>query len=122
MHGFNIFGFEVNTYYTEVLAKYMAGLKFEDLPKEAVEQAKLITLRILGGALEASGTAPAAAAERIAWDISTQGTATSWVSGKRMSASAAPPLSTAPPAAFWTGRTAAIPGPVTRRWSPPPRP
>ncbi len=89
MHGFNIFGFEVNTYYTEVLAKYMAGLKFEDLPKEAVEQAKLITLRILGGALEASGTAPAAAAERIAWDISTQGTATSWVSGKRMSASAA---------------------------------
>ena len=35
MHGFNIFGFEVNTYYTETLAKYMAGLKFEDLPKEA---------------------------------------------------------------------------------------
>ena len=60
MHGFNIFGFEVNTYYTEVLAKYMAGLKFEVLPKEAVEQAKLFTLRIVGGALEASGTAPAA--------------------------------------------------------------
>ena len=42
--------------YTKNLAKYAVGLKYQDLPEEVVEQAKLLTLHTLGVALAASVT------------------------------------------------------------------
>jgi 2-methylcitrate dehydratase PrpD len=40
--------------YTRILANYATNLKFEDLPKEAVEQAKLLTLHVIGVAIAGS--------------------------------------------------------------------
>ena len=42
--------------YTRTLARYAAGLKFEDLPREVVEQVKSLTLHTIGVALAACGT------------------------------------------------------------------
>jgi len=42
--------------YTKTLADYAVGLKYEDIPKEVVEQAKLLTLHTLGVALAACAT------------------------------------------------------------------
>jgi 2-methylcitrate dehydratase PrpD len=40
--------------YTRTLANYAANLKFEDLPREVVEQAKLLTLHVIGVAIAGS--------------------------------------------------------------------
>lgn len=39
--------------YTRTLADYAARLEYEDLPREVIEQAKLLTLHTLGVALAA---------------------------------------------------------------------
>ena len=32
MRGFNIFGWEVNTCYTQTISEFVAGLRYEDIP------------------------------------------------------------------------------------------
>ena len=44
------------TTYTQELSEYAEGLKYEDLPPEVVERAKMIMLQTVGAALAAKGT------------------------------------------------------------------
>ena len=37
--------------YTQILSDYLAGLKYEDIPQEVIERAKLVTLHTIGAAL-----------------------------------------------------------------------
>lgn len=89
MNGFNIFGYDVKTSYTKQLADYIADLKYDDIPAEVVERAKFTTLHTIGCSLAATHLEMSNSADRIAHQISCDGSATSWVSGKKMSAAAA---------------------------------
>ena len=40
--------------YTQILADYLANLKYEDIPAEVIERAKMITLHTVGVALGAA--------------------------------------------------------------------
>ena len=46
----------LSTHYTQTLAEYAWNLKYEDLPDEVVERAKMIMLQTVGAALAAKGT------------------------------------------------------------------
>ena len=43
---------------TATLASYVANLKFEDIPPEVLERAKVLTLDFLGSAIRARKTRP----------------------------------------------------------------
>ena len=34
--------------YTQIVSEYLAGLKYEDIPQEAIDQAKRLTLHTVG--------------------------------------------------------------------------
>lgn len=44
------------TNYTQKLSEYTVGLKYEDIPPEVVERAKMIMLQTIGVTLAAKGT------------------------------------------------------------------
>ena len=44
------------TTYTQELSEYAVGLRYEDIPPEVVERAKMIMLQTVGAALAAKGT------------------------------------------------------------------
>lgn len=89
MAGFNIFGFEVNTNYTEKLSQFICDMKYEDIPPEVVERAKLCTLHSLGCSLAAAPMPMIKRAERIAEEVSSSGPSTCWTNGRKMSPLAA---------------------------------
>ena len=56
--------------YTKTLADYAVNLRYEDLPKEVIEQAKLLMLQTLGVSLAASVTEQGKNAIALAKDFS----------------------------------------------------
>lgn len=76
------------TTYTQQLSEYTEKLRFEDIPPEVVEQAKMIMLQTIGASLAAKGTPIAAKAEKMAEEANggQGGTTTVWGSGKKLSA------------------------------------
>ncbi|MDR1192746.1 MAG: MmgE/PrpD family protein [Peptococcaceae bacterium] len=55
--------------YTQILADYLSGLSYEDIPPEAIERAKLVTLHTLGAAIAALRSKSAQDIIRIAKDF-----------------------------------------------------
>ena len=100
------------TTYTQELSEYAANLKYEDIPPEVVERAKMIMLQTIGVALAAKGTPIYEKAVRMAREANggDGGATTVWGTGEKLSAINAA-LALAPPPTPWTGRTA--PGPAT---------
>lgn len=37
--------------YTQIVSEYLAGLKYEDIPQEAIDQAKRLTLHTVGATI-----------------------------------------------------------------------
>lgn len=83
--------FENKTNYTEQLAKYTVDMKYENIPAEVLERAKMLMLHTIGASLAASSIPQAAASVRTACDLNggEGGTATSWIDGKKLSPAAA---------------------------------
>ncbi|MCI9341131.1 MAG: MmgE/PrpD family protein, partial [Dorea sp.] len=42
--------------YTKIIADYLSNLKYEDIPEEVIERAKLVTLHTIGAAISAVKT------------------------------------------------------------------
>lgn len=76
------------TTYTQELSEYAENLKFEDIPAEVVERAKMILLQTLGASLAAKGTPIANKAEKMAREANggAGGPVTVWGSGEKMAA------------------------------------
>ena len=57
------------TQYTKALAEYASKLRYEDLPREVVDQAKMVTLHTIGIALASSppSRAPGPSRLRSGW-------------------------------------------------------
>lgn len=89
MQGFNIFGWEVNTNYTEKLSQFICDLEYENIPEEVIERAKLCVLHSLGCSLAAAPMTRTKSAENIAREVSNSGPATCWTTGEKMSPLAA---------------------------------
>lgn len=89
MSGFNIYGFEVNTRYTETLSEYVEKLRYEDIPAEVRERVKFAISHTIGAALAAAPMQLAKSADKVGKEISPSGAATSWISGEKMSPIAA---------------------------------
>lgn len=89
MSGFNIFGFDVDTNYTEKVAQFICDMKFEDIPPEVIERAKLCVLHSFGCSLASAPMTMTKRAEKIAEEVSTDGPSTCWTNGKKMSPLAA---------------------------------
>lgn len=75
------------TTYTQELSEYAADLKYEDLPPEVVERAKMILLHTVGASLAASSTPAAAKARQMAVEANggEGGSTTVWGSGEKLS-------------------------------------
>ena len=103
------------TTYTQELSEYAANLKYEDIPPEVVERAKMIMLQTIGVALAAKGTPIYEKAVRMAREANggDGGATTVWGTGEKLSAiNAALALGTATDAldwedCSWTGHPAA---------------
>jgi 2-methylcitrate dehydratase PrpD len=67
---------------TRLLAEFCTGLKFEDLPPEVVEKAKICILDAIGVGLEGAGGEAAQLA--ISYCSDTQGKGTIWANGNRV--------------------------------------
>ena len=103
------------TTYTQQLSEYTANLKFEDLPPEVVERAKMILLQTIGVSLAAKNTAITKKVLKMAEEANggDGGPTSVWGTGKKMSAiNAALALGTMSDAldwedCSWTGHPAA---------------
>ena len=76
------------TTYTQQLSEYTANLKFEDLPPEVVERAKMILLQTIGVSLAAKNTAITQKALKMAEEANggNGGPTSVWGTGKKMGA------------------------------------
>ena len=76
------------TTYTQTLSEYAANLKYEDIPPEVVERAKMILLQTLGVTLGAKGTPIYKKALRMAKEANggAGGATTMWGTGEKLSA------------------------------------
>ncbi len=76
------------TTYTQEISEYAENLKYEDLPAEVVERAKLILLQTIGVALAAKDTPLAGKVMKMALESNNGegGPVTVWGTGKKMSA------------------------------------
>jgi len=68
------------------LAGYASTLRYEDLPPEVIERAKICMLDLIGIALAGSKRENTALARKVALGIGAPGAATAWVSGEKMRA------------------------------------
>lgn len=89
MGGFNIFGFDVKTNYTDQLSQFLVDLRYEDIPAEVLDRAKCMTLHTIGCAIAAADMSMTESANRIAEEIGSGGRATSWTTGKKLTANGA---------------------------------
>ena len=76
------------TTYTQTLSEYAANLKYEDIPPEVVERAKMIMLQTIGVTLGAKGTPIYEKALRMAKEANggAGGATTMWGTGEKLSA------------------------------------
>lgn len=76
------------TTYTQTLSEYTENLKYEDIPEDVIERAKMILLQTLGATLAAKGTPIAEKAEKMAREANggVGGPVTVWGSGEKMAA------------------------------------
>ena len=72
--------------YTQILADYLSALKFEDIPEEVTERAKMLTMHVIGAAIAAKDTKMGMDAMDIASGSMDGGAlrATVWGSGKQI--------------------------------------
>lgn len=70
---------------TSQLGRYLSGLRFEDLPPEVVEKAKICLLDAIGTALEGCELEPIAIAFDVAEELSSGGNVTLWGRGSSVS-------------------------------------
>ena len=92
------------TNYTQKLSEYTVGLKYEDIPPEVVERAKMIMLQTIGVTLAAKGTPIYDKAVKMAREANggDGGGVTMWGSGQKLSAiNAALAMGTASDALDW---------------------
>lgn len=78
---------KITTNYTQILSEYIKNIKYEDLPPEVVERAKIIATQVIGVSLAAKGTPEADKAIELAKQCNTgaSGEATAWVDGSKLS-------------------------------------
>ncbi|MCM1148873.1 MAG: MmgE/PrpD family protein [Butyricicoccus sp.] len=78
---------KLTTNYTQILAEYIKKTKYEDLPPEVVERAKLITAQVIGVSLAAKNMDETKKAVELAKQSNTGsgGEATAWVDGSKLS-------------------------------------
>lgn len=76
------------TTYTQELSEYAENLKYEDIPAEVVERAKMIMLQTIGVALASVGTPIANKINKMSEEANggEGGTTTVWGTGKKMAA------------------------------------
>lgn len=76
-----------NTNYTQKLADYTVGLKYENIPAEVIERAKMLTLHTLGVSLAAKPIDLTVASEKVARlaNGGAGGEATVWTNGEKLS-------------------------------------
>lgn len=76
-----------DTDYTKTLTEYAANLKFEDIPADVIERAKLMTLHTLGVSLAAKKDELAEDAVLVGRELNngTGGSATVWTTGEKLS-------------------------------------
>lgn len=89
MTGFNVFGWDVKTEYTKTLAEYVEKMRYEDIPEEVLERFKIFLTHAIGCALAASKMKSTEIAVTVAKEIGSSGDATCWVTGEKMTTSAA---------------------------------
>lgn len=92
------------TTYTQELSEYAVNLKYEDIPAEVVERAKMIMLQTIGVALASKGTAISDKVMKMAREANggPGGATTIWGTGEKMSAiNAALALGTTSDALDW---------------------
>lgn len=77
---------DFTTHYTKTLAEYFVNLKYEDIPAEVLERAKLLTLHALGVSIAGFQIKLAADAASIAEQMNggEGGEATIWYNGKKV--------------------------------------
>lgn len=80
-----------DTKYTQNLADYAVDIKFENLPEEVIERAKMLTLHTLGVSLAAKPIALSDAAIKVAKEVNggVGGEASVWIGGEKLSMASA---------------------------------
>ena len=66
---------------TQILSEFLSGLKYEDIPGGAVEQAKQMTLHTVGAAIASRGLPASRKPIELALDVGGKGEAAIWGSG-----------------------------------------
>ncbi len=76
------------TTYTQQLSEYTVKLRYEDIPPEVIERAKMVMMQTVGVALAAKGVAVAEKVRRMALEANSGvgGPATAWATGEKVSA------------------------------------
>lgn len=79
--------FMVSTNYTQELSDYIVNLKYEDIPEQVIERAKMIMLQTVGVALATKDMDMAKKVRQIALEANSGegGTTTAWVTGEKVS-------------------------------------
>ena len=78
---------KLTTNYTKVLSAYIKNIRYEDLPPEVVERAKIIITQVIGVSLAAKNMEETQKAIELAKDCNggSRGEATGWVDGSMLS-------------------------------------
>ena len=78
---------KLTTNYTKILSEYIKNIKYEDLPPEVVERAKIITTQVIGVSLAAKNMGETQKAIALAKQCNAgpPGEATAWVDGAKLS-------------------------------------
>lgn len=76
-----------DTRYTQTLADYASGLRYEDIPGEVLERARMLTLHTIGTALAANPVPLSASAVKVAQAVNcgAGGEASVWLGGGKLS-------------------------------------
>lgn len=76
------------TNYTQTLSEYAANLKYEDIPSEVIERAKMIMIQTLGVSMAAKGMPMAVKVHQMGLEANNGegGAVTAWITGEKVSA------------------------------------
>lgn len=79
-----------NTTYTQNLAEFACGLKYDVLPEKVIEKAKIMTMHTIGASIAASADELGKAAIRVAGRCNGEGgSASCWIDNRKMSMTSA---------------------------------
>ena len=88
--GFRLNADKITTSYTKTLSEFLAGLRYEDIPADVRERAKLITIQTIGAGLATKGTPIEKKAVSIGKAFGAGApSATLWTDGSKVSMAAA---------------------------------